>query len=358
MPVGYDLNVIERGVRGIFAREFMTRNRKAKYPKFTTIVDSDKQSEKYNAISTLPQLAEMKDERVLAGFSEYSYEVTNKPYSTGIKIPRTVFEFDQVGQLRTLVQSLSARTSNFPDKLVATLIGNNGNGYDGVSFFGASHDLGDGTTQDNAISGHLNNDDITAAGDTGADITTAIKAMVSAAQIDIINAKTTLSTFVDDRGEPWHDDVEKDGLILYCHARAEPWLRIAVEGALIENSANLGLKSVGGIVSTNRTEPFKDSGGTVRYGTFYLMKVDTPIQPLVFQRFGPKTNFPDTIPEADHASIQALNSVEIQTIMRTGRDIDAQTFFNDEFLFGARVVYGCGYGMWQNIIRVESSDWV
>jgi len=129
--IGYDLNVIERGVRGIFGREFITRQRKAKYGQFSTIVDSNKEEEKFVAISTLPQLAEMVDERVLAGFSEYEYTIKNKIYATGIRVPRSIFDFDQTGQLRTLVQSLGARVANFPDKLMMQLLGANGLCYDG-----------------------------------------------------------------------------------------------------------------------------------------------------------------------------------------------------------------------------------
>jgi len=40
--LGYDMNVIEKGIRGIFGREFITRQRKAKYPHFCTVVNSDK----------------------------------------------------------------------------------------------------------------------------------------------------------------------------------------------------------------------------------------------------------------------------------------------------------------------------
>lgn len=351
--LGYDMNIIERGIRGIFAREFMTRQRKAKYPIFCSIVDSDKQTEKYNAISTLPQLQETTDERVLAGFSEYSYEITNKVYMTGIKVPRTLFEFDQTGQLRTLVQSLGSRVANFPDALTFTLLGTSLSalGYDGCPFCddatgAAGHDLGDGNKQYNLLAGNMDNASLAGA-------TKALRDnMIAAFQQDLRMAKAMLLELNDDRGEPWHDDAEPESLVILCHPRAEFFVRTALEGSIINDTSNITVKSVGRILTTNREAPFKVNT-TLMYGTWYLFKIDTPIKPLIFQRFGPKTDFPDTIPEADQAPLQALNSVEVQTIMRTGSDISETTFFDDDFLFGARVLYSAGFGMWQNCIRVN-----
>jgi len=113
------------------------------------------------------------------------------------------------------------------------------------------------------------------------------------------------------------------------------------------------VKSVGRVITTNRQAPFLDAAGAIEYGTWYLLKTDTPIKPMIFQRFGPKADFPDTIPEADQAPLQALNAVEIQTIMRTGSNISEITFFDDDFLFGARTLYSTGFGMWQNMVRVN-----
>lgn len=348
--LAYDMNIIERGVRGLFAREFITRQRKAKYPIFCSVVDSDKKIERYNAISTLPQLQEMSDERVLAGFSEYTYDIENKVYATGLKVPRTLFEFDQTGQLRTLIQSLGARVANFPDALVFALLGTceTSLGYDNIAFASASHDMGDGVAQSNLMTGNLT--DALIAGHTKANRDDAIAAF----QQDLRTAKAMLLELNDDRGEPWHDDAEPEGLVLICHPRAEFFVRTALEASIISDTGNITIKSVGRVLTTNRRAPFQ-VGGTMRYGTWYLAKVDTPIKPLIFQRFGPKTDFPDTIPEADQAPLQALNAVEVQTIMRTGRDISEITFFDDDFLFGARTIYSAGLGMWQNIIRVDGA---
>lgn len=346
-----DQNVVERGVRGIFAREFVTRQRKAKYPDFCTIVDSDKEEEKYNSISTLPVLEEMADERVLAGFSEYSYTLKNKVYATGIKVPRRLFEFDQTGQIRTLVQSLGARVANFPDKLVWTVIAANNTCYDSSNFFSQSHDLGDGTSQSNDIAGPLDEGNIT--GDTKSKRDEAI----AEAQLACNQGIAALAELTDDRGEPWHDSLDPDSLIVFCHPKAYFFLRTALEGAIVSDTSNLMVKQVSRVIPVNRPALFKDGGSTVREGTFYIAKVDTPIRPFIFQRFGPKTDFPDAIPEEDRSVLQALNSVEIQTIMRTGANIAAETFFNDDFMLGARTIYSAGYGMWQNCIRVRDTNY-
>jgi len=359
--LGYDMNVIERGIRGIFGREFVTRQRKAKHTQFCTVVDSDKKEEKYNTISTLPQLTEMKDERVMAGFSEYDYTIENKVYATGIKVPRTLFEFDQTGQLRTLVQSLGARVANFPDKLVFTLLGlsydsTNGLCYDGAQFCEASgeggHDLGNGTAQYNCFLGHLTDAllDLSHSANYKTDRDNAIACF----QQDLRLAKARLLEFTDDRGEPWHDDAEPEGLVIICHPRAEFFVRTALEASIVSDTGNITMHSVGKVLTCSRPEPFiANDDDTFHYGTWYLMKIDTPVRPMIFQRFGPKQDFPDTVPEADQGMLQALSAVEVQTIMRTGRDVSETTFFDDDFLFGARVLYSAGYGMWQNCVKVD-----
>lgn len=350
----YDLNLLERGIRGIFAREFVTRQKKVKYTRFSTIVNSDKEEEKYNMIGTLPQLEELVDERSLAGFSEYEYTLKNKIYASGAKVPRKVFDFDQTGQLRTLVQSLSARVTNFPDKLVFTLCKNGDQagytGYDSAIFFSTAHDLGNGESQTNKVTGNVTDDmldAITSGSTTKADRDNAIAGF----QMDLMRAKRQMMGFTDDRGEPWHDECEPEGLIILCSPAMEAIARIAIEGTLIADTSNITLKQAGAVVVTNYA---LDSTSGIE-SSWYLLKVNTPIQPFLFQRFGPKKDFPDTIPEADQSILQALNAVEIQTVLRSGQNIDAHTFFNDEFLFGARVVYSAGYGMWQNAIKIQGT---
>lgn len=345
----YDMNVIERGVRGMFAKEFITRTRKAKYPLYCTVVNSDKKEEKFNAISTLPQMQEMTDERVLAGFSEYSYTLANKIYATGIRVPRQLFEFDQTGQLRTLVQSLGARVANFPDKLTYQVIGVNGNCYDGTAMFNASHDLGSGVTQSNILTGQIQDNDL----DSGITSATTRDDFIAKIQADLRLAKARMFDFKDDRGEPWHDEIEPESLMVLCHPAMEWLMRTALEATQISATGNVSVKSVGKVVTTNYAAPFTyanniDTGKS----TWYLLKVDSPIMPFLFQRFGPKQDFQDAIPEADQSVLQALSTVEVQSVMRSGRDIDSQTFFNDEYLFGARVVQSVGYGMWQNAVKV------
>jgi len=345
-----DLNVIERGIRSIFSREFITRERKAKYGRIATVIDSDKQTERYNAISTLPQMTATEDERIISALEDYTYDLTNEPYMSGIRVPRRLFEFDQTGQLRTLTQSLGSRVSNFPDKLSFQVLGTGDAnvGYDGSNFFATDHDLGDGNAQINTFDGGVNDDDLPWSTASARDD------VIAAFQADLVSAKERMQLLTDDRGEPWHDDISPECLVIVCHPAMEFVARTAIEASIISNTGNLTVKSVGSILTTNYTEAFKVNG-TVRKSTWYLLKIDSPIMPLVFQRFAPRMTFPDTIPEADQAVLQALHAVEVQTVMRTGQNIDATTFFNDEFLFGARAIYAAGYGMWQNAIRVAGA---
>jgi phage major head subunit gpT-like protein len=372
--------ILERGIRAIFASEFVTRQRKVRYPNYVAVVDSDKEEEKFNAISTLPQLEKLTDERNLAGFSEYSYTLKNEFYATGIKLPRKVFEFDQTGQVRTLVQSLGARVANFPDYLMDQLLVPVhsatgpywGTCYTGKSFFAANaaaitaagtwanwteafssvgHDLGNGSGQANVFPGNLDNADVDAVTKDG------WLDAVAKFSADLNRAKSYLLEVTDDRGEPWHDDASPESLILICHPRMERLARTALGGTMIAATDNVMAKTVGQVICPVRQDIFKDANGVVRYGLFFLLKIDTAVRPFIFQRFSPPVHLAEGPAEADQQLVQSLQSVEIQSIMRTGSEISEHTFFNDEFLFGARTIYTGGYGMWQNALAILPADY-
>jgi len=169
-------------------------------------------------------------------------------------------------------------------------------------------------------------------------------------QMDLMAARAAMAGFNDDRGEPWHDNLDAAGLIIVCRPQMEAVARVAIEGTLIGDTTNMTLKLAGDIITSQYA---LDHDGYE--SSWYLLKVDTPLQPFIFQRFAPKQNFPDVIPESDQEMLKALNAVEIQTVMRSGQNIDTHTFFNDEFLFGARCVYSAGYGMWQNAVKIQGS---
>jgi len=353
VPGPLDLNTKERGVRGLFAKEFLTQRREVLHTKFCQIVDSDKEEEKYNFIGTVPQLQKLTDERVIAGLSEYEYTLKNEIYVSGLSIPRKVIEDDQTGQLRTLVSSLAARVANFPDELVFELIKNGATAgytaYDGVVYFATTHSLDGGVTaQSNLLTGNLYDDDLPSSGATDSD--KFVKA-VNYFRMDFARAKSALLALKDDRGKPWHQTARPEALIILCGPDMEYIVRTAMEGVIISQTTNVMVQSVASIEVT----PYDINNSTALKGSWYLMKLDTPVKPFIFQRWHPKMSFQDEIPGIDNDIVNALASVEIQTVFRSGQNISFFTFKTDEYLMGARTRYSAGYGMWQNCLRIAGA---
>jgi len=128
-------------------------------------------------------------------------------------------------------------------------------------------------------------------------------------------------------------------------------VRTALEGTIIGQTSNVMVRAVKSIEVT----PYDIDNDTALKGTWYLFKVDTPVKPLIFQRFRPPTSFQDDIPGMDNDIASSLASVEIQTVFRKGQNISWYTFKTDEYLVGARTKYSAGYGMWQNCIKVTGA---
>jgi len=371
--LGYDLGIFDAGVRSTFCKEFIARARKTVWQEICTVVPSDKKTETYKMLSSVPALERLMDEVTLHSFSEYEYALTNLTFKTGFEIERDVLEFDQTGQTHTFPAQLGSRSASHPDKYIAALLKHGAtstiteairkdgiestSGYDGTTFFSTSHALADESqpSSGNLLTGTLSADDLTALGSVdGTHGGTKLEECCAQFTNDLNNAIVAMANFKDSRGEPWHESIEPESLVLICGPEMVMVARAVIEG--ITNvfgggGTNPMVKSVGRIIVMNR-DIGNRTGDNPRYGTFYLCKVDTPVRPFLLQSFTPKTIDPSEFPEVDPNILTALAGTTIESnLPRVNGPMDSQFILTEKIIWAVRRKYAMGYGIWQNCVK-------
>lgn len=115
------------------------------YGLIATEVPSNTSEENYGWIGQIPQMHEWVGERVLQNLSGYTYTIRNKSFENTVSIDRDEIEDDRFNVYAPVVQGMGASAAVAPDKTVFELFHNGfkEKGFDGVSFFNASHPVGD-----------------------------------------------------------------------------------------------------------------------------------------------------------------------------------------------------------------------
>ena len=139
------------------------------------------QTETYEWFGTVPQMEDVthQDLRV-EGLPEYNYSITNLLWKVGIEVQRTALEDDRLGLITPRIGQLAEEAARHPGQLVFNLMIDNGNAYDGISFFNDTRVIGSSANIDNDLAG---------AGITVANI-----------QTDLAAARTAMRLFQDDKG--------------------------------------------------------------------------------------------------------------------------------------------------------------
>ncbi|MBV9850088.1 MAG: Mu-like prophage major head subunit gpT family protein [Armatimonadetes bacterium] len=129
------------GLKTQFFQTYQTQP--AEWDKVATLIPSDKDTEHYAWLGALPGVREFLDERQVADFSEYEYQIKNKTWESTVAVDRTLLEDDQYGQVALRVKGLAAEAKQHLDILVFSLLaaGFTANCYDGTPFFG-THSVG------------------------------------------------------------------------------------------------------------------------------------------------------------------------------------------------------------------------
>ena len=121
------------------------------YGQIAMTVNSTNASEVYPVLGRFPGLREWIGPRIIEELAASDFEIKNKSFSGGIRIPRPNIEDDNFGIFSTQSEMLGDAASRFPDKLIFQLLeaGFTALCMDGKTFFATDHPDGQGGTYSN-----------------------------------------------------------------------------------------------------------------------------------------------------------------------------------------------------------------
>lgn len=110
------------------------------YQRISSEISSKSKSNTYGWIASQLVLRQWLGPRVAQNLSEHDYTLKNQKYEGTVELLRDDLEDDILGVFEgQALPGLAEATRKHPDTLLAALLAQNPNGYDGVSFFNTSH---------------------------------------------------------------------------------------------------------------------------------------------------------------------------------------------------------------------------
>jgi phage major head subunit gpT-like protein len=286
----------------------------SEYEKIATVIPSDKDTEHYAWLGALPGMSEFLDERQVAEFSEYEYQVKNKTWESTVSVARTALEDDQYGAVAMRVKSLAYEAKQHIDQLVFGLLSNGftTNCYDGQPFFG-THAIGKnspyaGTTQSNLCA--------SGSGAGALSYQTLQNALIGTLQAALIAMERTLN----DQGRPM--GVMPDTLVV------SPENRFNAEALLQSVFYPQPVTSASGVVQNIQNNTLKD---ILRIHVSPYLPSQTAWIVL------------DTKRPVRAVFLQMRREFEFESLEGTSEE----GFMRDRYLYGVRGRYNVGFGDWR-----------
>ncbi len=296
-------NLLLPGLKTEFDQAYRSQVEDSIANQIATVISTTLPVQRYAWLGATPPMREFVDERRPQGMSEYSVTIEDKTFESTIAVDRRAVEDDQLDLIRLRVRDLANRVSQHRHQIVvqALLAGGTATGYDGVSFFSASHPASGGGTVSNTTASAL------AAGT----LATAMSAMMA---------------FRDDAGIPL--GIVPDTLVVGPNLM---WDAIElVESPVVVYKATTS-------AGTSPSPYMNAFSGRLRLvvspyvtGTgqdaWFLLDTKRAIKGIVLQQ---RSDVP--------VEFTALES-------QTGSEA---AFMQDRYLYGVRARYNVGYGLWQ-----------
>lgn len=275
------------------------------YPTISTIAPSDGADESYGILGSMPSVREYLGDRQYSKLRGATYTLANKEWEASLEIEKKDIADDRLSLYDGAVTSLAQRAARHPDKLLMTAIVNGESTacFDGQYFFDTDHAWGSSGNQDNDLTGAA----ATNTQPTIAEFLTSYEAMRSA-----------MLSFVDDNGEPLHEDVitGTDSGMQFVALVPTEFETVAKQAfnQTLNNSGGSNVVLDRPIVccSTHLTSAAK----------WYLFRVDVPLKPFIFQAREPLAS--------TKAGMDDMNTKTMQ--------------------FGTYARYNIGYGAWWNAV--------
>lgn len=270
-------------------------------------VESGTLDESYSWFGTVPKMREWVGERQLSGLSKVDYTIRNKDFEATLEVERNAIEDDRLGIIRPRISQLALEAVRAQEELVVTTLeaGTTGLAYDGQFFFDTDHVTPGATYQTNQ-SNKL----------TGSGVT------LATLQTDLAVAVAAMRNFKDDQGRPMN--------LRPTHILAPP----ALEGVFRQLTASELLPTPAVAAAAN---PWRNmfsllvSGYLTDANDWYLLSLDQPVRPIVFQM----RKRPEFVAQDDPRSSDAL-------------------FMRKLLMYGVDGRWNAGYGFWQMAVRTTN----
>lgn len=236
------------------------------YTNIATVAPSDGADEAYGILGAMPGVREYLGDRTYHKLRGATYTLSNKEWEVSMEIEKKDIADDRLSLYDGALTTLAQRASRHPDKLLMQAIVNGESTacFDGQYFFDTDHSWGSSGSQDN---------DLTYAAATGT--TPTIDEFMASYEA----ARSAMLGFVDDRGEPLHEDVitgMDSGLqfVALVPRQLETVAKKAFN-QILNNSGgtNIVLDRPVVAMSTHLSNAAK----------WYLLRVDVPLRPFIFQ---------------------------------------------------------------------------
>jgi phage major head subunit gpT-like protein len=234
------------------------------YPKLCTPVDSNRDSENYGWLGSMPGVKEWLGDRNFQELRAATYALANKHWESSVTIPKNNVADDTWRFYRAVLSDLGIEAMHHPDELLFDLIvaGETTACFDGQFFFDTDHVWGDSGSQSNDIS-------TTVVLETA--VTTAeFKTMYHAARQKMLGYK-------NDQGKLLNRPTigKLNNLLLLVPLELEQQAHEAVESTLLGGGdSNIIIDKPQIVASAYLTSGLK----------FYLFNLDMGLKPFVFQK--------------------------------------------------------------------------
>jgi phage major head subunit gpT-like protein len=285
----------EAGVRS----EFMQRYDAAVtyYQDLATRIVSNKPSEKYRWLGSVPKMRSWGTGRLAKGIRAEAYDVENEKYEATIEVDRDEVDDDQTGAIRVRIGELAIRAASHKDFLISDLLKNGAttgfNSYDGVSFFNDAHASGDSGNQDNKLGAAA----VAPTDPTTDEFKKSLKAAIAA-----------MLAWKDDTGDPL--SVSATGLVAVVPPTMLFPAAEAINASVISQTTNV-MQGIARVIAF----PWLTLATT-----WYLLKTDGVMRPFVFQD---------------------RRAVEVKALAEGS----SEEFLREKYLYGVSARYAMTYGL-------------
>ena len=244
--------ITDKKVRGLFARQAQVVSQNLITPQIAQMETMFSETDYFASLGSAPQLTELnKDITPLAGtVPEFSWSVKMKAYQAKLEIPKTMFTYDQIGQVGDMVNQLAQNAMNLPDKLLASLLSGGQTSTDyyyynssgDTSYFFGTHTIGSGGGT-NLVSGNTPASYFTSS-DTYNDT------LARKIWNDFNSAYTNMYAWKNTAGEPYYPTIDTKSLTIVCPALMLPAFKFAFGAAYVAQTENMLKGTVLNIVSS------------------------------------------------------------------------------------------------------------